>query len=95
MPKLPPKVIPRSRTGEIRREQQQLKGNPNERVELLLLELKLYGFMAAKGIAAILAEPSGEMDCPMCGQKLRYSTAPNNGHFAAKCSRKACISMME
>jgi hypothetical protein len=69
---------------------------PEEQEEELRMELKLYAFAAVKFIATEIREvTSGEMDCPMCGQRLRFSIAPNNQHMRAICDRQGCINMVE
>ena len=37
----------------------------------------------------------GCMDCPKCGQGLRWSKARSNGHIHAKCDTEGCLSWME
>lgn len=59
------------------------------------LELLIYGFAAAKELAAMSGESSGTMECPLCTQQLKFSTAKSNGHFAARCQTPNCINMME
>lgn len=95
MPDIPKR--PGKRTLEIREEQRQAipTTEPERRIELLLMELRLYGFACAKEIARLTKKPVGSMPCPMCGGTLRYSTAASNGHFAASCSRDGCIKAME
>lgn len=95
MPTIPNR--PGKRTLEIREEQRQgiPTTEPERRVELLLMELRLYGFACAKEIARLTKKPAGHMECPMCSSKLYYSTAESNGHFAARCSRAGCIKAME
>lgn len=61
----------------------------------LLAELRVRGFLIAKEISMLRCQPSGTMPCPLCGQALRYRTAPSDGHFAATCTRKGCINAME
>lgn len=67
---------------------------PEQELRQLRFELRLYGFAAAKRISELLKQPAGEMECPLCQKRLRYSTAPN-GHFAAKCETPKCINAME
>ena len=47
--------------------------------------------------AAMVAAKSdgGCMDCPKCGQGLRWSKARCNGHIHAKCDTEGCLSWME
>lgn len=37
----------------------------------------------------------GEIDCPSCGGKLRYSVAAVNGHMWGACSTPECVRWME
>ena len=37
----------------------------------------------------------GCMDCPKCGQGLRWSKAKTNGHIHAKCDTEGCLAWME
>lgn len=38
---------------------------------------------------------SGEIPCPVCGGKLRFSRAGYNGHIHAACSTEDCVRWME
>ncbi len=38
---------------------------------------------------------SGQIECPSCKGKLRYSIARTNKHIHMRCSTEGCISMME
>jgi len=58
-------------------------------------ELRLYGFAVAKEMASLLGRQSGTMECPLCQQDMKFSTAPNNGHFRAVCSTLNCVNAME
>ena len=37
----------------------------------------------------------GEITCPTCNGRLRYSVAGYNGHMHAACETKGCASWME
>lgn len=37
----------------------------------------------------------GDIECPVCGGKLRYSVAAVNGHMWAACSNADCVAWME
>lgn len=70
-------------------------GTVDEQVEEILIELRLYGFAAVKEIARLRGQTSGAMNCPLCGQHLRFSIAASNGHLAARCERPGCLAAME
>ena len=38
---------------------------------------------------------SGTTDCPVCGKRLGYSVAGNNGHIWAKCETEGCVAWIE
>lgn len=40
------------------------------------------------------ASSSGTIDCPTCGESLRYSVA-TNGHIRARCSSEGCCAWIE
>jgi hypothetical protein len=67
----------------------------DEQVDQLVRGLHVYAFAVAKEIAALCGLKRGIMPCPLCGQKLRFSTAACNGHFAARCVRDGCLNAME
>lgn len=69
--------------------------DPEKHVQQLLTELMIFGFAAAKEIARLRGQQSGTMPCPLCKQPLRFSVAPSNGHFAARCATKGCINAVE
>ena len=71
------------------------KVDPEEQIELILMELRFYGFAAVKAIVTLRNLTSGQMDCPLCGQSLKFSVASSNKHLHARCSRDGCISAME
>lgn len=68
-----------------------------ECIEQMKTELKVYGFGLAKYIVMETGLPDdGTIECPMCGDKLRYSIAARtNNHMSAKCARDGCLSMVE
>lgn len=59
------------------------------------MELRLYGFAVVKEIASYRGGGAGTMPCPLCGQVVKYSIAPSNGHCAARCNREGCINAIE
>ena len=75
------------------------KDDPQQRqrdfIEQAGMELRLYGFAVVKEVASYRGGGSGNMPCPLCGQNLKYSVAPSNGHCAARCTRELCINAME
>jgi len=73
----------------------QIAGTVEEQVETLLCELKVFGFAAVKEIARLRGQLSGTMPCPMCGNDLRFGTAPSNNHFRVCCTRDGCLKAME
>jgi hypothetical protein len=62
--------------------------------EAVRMELRIYGFAAAKQMAIFEDKPSGEMSCPLCLQKLKWNLA-SNGHFSARCSTEGCVRAIE
>lgn len=38
---------------------------------------------------------SGEIECPVCAGRLRFSIAGSNGHAHVHCSTEGCVSWME
>jgi hypothetical protein len=58
-------------------------------------EILLYGFAVVKEMAAYSGQQSGNMACPLCGNEVRFSIAPSNGHCAARCQTESCINAME
>ena len=70
-------------------------GTIDEQIEEVLCELRLHAFVAVKEISVLRGLTCGEMECPMCGQLLLFSTAQSNGHVAAHCTREGCLSCME
>lgn len=38
---------------------------------------------------------SGEIPCPICGGKLRYSVAASNGHIWGSCATPDCVRWMQ
>ena len=71
-------------------------GDPAEDfIDGIKLEFALMAFAACKEIARLRGQFAGDMDCPLCGSSLAFSTARSNGHFRVHCSRKDCLSAME
>ena len=68
---------------------------PDEYIDRLLQDLKIYAFAVVKEIAAVRKQLLGQMECPLCGQVLNFSIAPSNGHLAVRCLRAGCLHMME
>lgn len=67
---------------------------PKRQIAQLFMDLRIYGFACVKEIARLENRTSGEMDCPMCGQPLKFSIA-SNGHCSAICSRRECIRIIQ
>lgn len=84
---------PRERDAPLWKDDPQQRGRDTRKA--MRLELLVFGFAAAKELANLAGEKSGAMECPLCLQQLRFSVAPSNGHFAAKCATTNCINMME
>lgn len=70
-------------------------GTAEEQIDEIRFELLLLGFASAKEIARLKGLQSGTMECPLCQQPLKFSTASSNNHFRAHCSTLKCISAME
>lgn len=64
-------------------------------IETLQFELLLFGFAFVKRYAELRKMTSGEMPCPFCKKRLRFSIAESNGHMAARCETEKCINAME
>ena len=47
-------------------------------------------YLAAVG-ADLLQTQSGEIDCPNCAGRLKFSRMPGNGHVFGFCGTKACL----
>lgn len=63
--------------------------------EAARMELRIYGFAAAKQMAIFADNSHGEMQCPLCLQKLKWNLSSVNGHFSARCSTEGCIRAIE
>ena len=70
----------------------------DDAIDRMRRELRLLGFCVVKEIARLRDDSPSTglraMDCPLCNQRLLYSTA-GNGHFWARCSSPSCINVTE
>ncbi len=67
--------------------------DPEERIETLLMSLRLTGFLVAKEIVRLQGLKVGTMECPLCKGKLRFLML-DKYRMSAGCRRKNCISFV-